>query len=193
MHDTARCLGYPSDSSRAARERAQEATCSRHLRWTGQEQPGWAPPPLVIAASPPLPSPLRLNSSSVWLNPSLLARVAQLFASVVQLFAPGPCASALLPCGSPLSHLAGVGQCPLAIGYGYHCGCALSIYNPKTFYSYLLAVSASLRARHIPVGHSRTALAGFHIYNWISYWINELSAGISHGHVWISIHIPTYR
>jgi hypothetical protein len=27
MHDTARCLGYPSDSTRAARERAREAPC----------------------------------------------------------------------------------------------------------------------------------------------------------------------
>jgi hypothetical protein len=32
MHDTARCLGYPSDSSRSARERARETTCGRHLR-----------------------------------------------------------------------------------------------------------------------------------------------------------------
>jgi hypothetical protein len=48
MNDTARCLGYPADSSRAARERAREATSGRDLRWTGQAQPGWAPPPLVI-------------------------------------------------------------------------------------------------------------------------------------------------
>ncbi len=97
MHDTARFLGYPSDSSRAARERAREATCGRHLRWTGQGQPGWAPPPLVIAASPLLPLPLWLNSSPVGatLRPS-----PQWLSS------------------SPLTHLAGVGQCSLAIGHG---------------------------------------------------------------------------
>ncbi len=66
MHNTARCLGYPSDSSRAARERAQdsEATCSRHLRWTGQERPGWVPPPLAFAASL---LALWLTSSPMWL------------------------------------------------------------------------------------------------------------------------------
>ncbi len=40
MHETARCFGYPSDSTRAARERAREATCGYCLRWTGQAQPG---------------------------------------------------------------------------------------------------------------------------------------------------------
>jgi hypothetical protein len=95
MHNTARCLGYPSDSTRVARERAREATCGYHLRWTGQAQPGWATPSLVVAASP---SPPRLSSSPVWLNPSPTAPL-WLNSSPVWL--------------ALLSHLAGVGQCSL--------------------------------------------------------------------------------
>ena len=33
MHDTARCLGYPLDSTRAARERARAATCGLPPAW----------------------------------------------------------------------------------------------------------------------------------------------------------------
>ena len=80
MHDTARCLGYPSDSTRAARERAQETTSGSHLDRDGQA--GWAGRHLV---RPPLHllSPPRLNSRHR--------------------------GSSLRPCGSTLSHLAGVG------------------------------------------------------------------------------------
>ncbi len=118
MHDTARCLGYLSDSMRAARERARAATYGYHLRWTCQAQPGWVPPPAVAAASPLLPlrtcgsilrpcgstlrsSPLWLITSPVRLNPSPHR----------------PCGPALRSSSSPLSHLAGVGDCPLANGY----------------------------------------------------------------------------
>jgi hypothetical protein len=44
--------------------------------------------------------------------------VAHHFAYLAQLFAPRPCGAALRSCGSPPSHLAGVGQCPPAIGQG---------------------------------------------------------------------------
>jgi hypothetical protein len=44
MHDIARCLGYPSDSSRAAREWARETSCGRHPRRAGQARPvGYSP------------------------------------------------------------------------------------------------------------------------------------------------------
>ncbi len=66
MHDTARCLGYPSDSSRAATRRA------------GQAQPGWILPlPSPLASAAILPacavSPfdcvglISLRSSPMWL------------------------------------------------------------------------------------------------------------------------------
>jgi hypothetical protein len=103
MHDTARCLGYPLDSTRA--------TCGYHLRWTGQAQPGWATPSLVIAASP---SPPRLNSSPVWLEPS---PPAPLWLNSVWL--------------ALLSHLAGVGQCPLAIGLGCLVGLLAGVLNRR--------------------------------------------------------------
>ncbi len=70
MHNTEHCLWNPSDSSRAARDRAREATCSHHLRWSGQAQPGWAPPSLVIAASPLAPV-----AKSSTLRPSPIARL----------------------------------------------------------------------------------------------------------------------
>jgi hypothetical protein len=121
MHDTARCLGDPLDSSRAARERARETSCGRHPRRAGQAQPGWILPPLPspLASTATLPacaaSPLArvacpsLRSSPVWLT-SLTwpARAASTLA----------CAASLLARVASLSHLAGGGQCSLAIGHG---------------------------------------------------------------------------
>jgi hypothetical protein len=40
MHETARCFGYPSDSTRTARERVREATCGHRLRRSGPVRPG---------------------------------------------------------------------------------------------------------------------------------------------------------
>ncbi len=68
MHDTARCLGYPSDSTRAARERAPgdnlQSACGPSIR------PGGSP--LAPVAQP---SPRWLNSRtpasgswSVWIS-----------------------------------------------------------------------------------------------------------------------------
>ncbi len=78
MHDTARCLGYPSDSTRAAREWARETTCGR--------------PAAPLLAPVAQPSPPRLDSPPQWLNSRPrgstlppLAPVAQLFAPVAQL------------------------------------------------------------------------------------------------------------
>jgi hypothetical protein len=67
MHETARCFGYPSDSTRAARERAREATCGYCLRWSGQAQPGRAS---LNQASASTPSPLLPRLSPLWLNSS---------------------------------------------------------------------------------------------------------------------------
>ncbi len=63
MHDTVRCLGYPSDSTRAARERARETTCGRHLRPAadGHARLGWVPPSLgAICVITEVVTPARL-------------------------------------------------------------------------------------------------------------------------------------
>ncbi len=71
MHDTARCLGYPSDSTRAARERARETTSGSHLDRDGRAVMEWMPPsPLAPVARP---SPLWLNSRPSGSTPLLLA------------------------------------------------------------------------------------------------------------------------
>ncbi len=106
MHDTARCLGYPSDSTRAARERARETTCVRHLRRAGQARPGWTPPSLASAAYLLAPaaqlSPPWLDSPPPWL-------ISRPRGSTWQHRLSSPRGSTLRPCGSTLSHLAGVG------------------------------------------------------------------------------------
>jgi hypothetical protein len=68
MHETARCFGYPSDSTRAARERAREATCGHCLRWSGLVQPGRASSTRRDTLR--RPSPLWLNSLLRRLSPS---------------------------------------------------------------------------------------------------------------------------
>jgi hypothetical protein len=81
MHDTARCLGYPSDSSRAARECARETSCGRHPRRPVRlGRVGYFP--LCLRSWP-----VRLLSWPVWLR-SLPVWLASL---------------ALCPCGLPLS------------------------------------------------------------------------------------------
>ncbi len=42
-----------------------------------------------------------------------------------------PGGSPLRPCGSPLSHLAGVGQCPLAIGHGCLVGLLVGVLDRR--------------------------------------------------------------
>ncbi len=108
MHETARCFGYPSDSTRAARERAREATCGHCLRWSGQAQSGRAS---LNQASASTPSPLRPRLSPLWLNSSPrglpLAPVAQLWPSTkLQHPRPHPCGLASRPCGSTLRRVA---------------------------------------------------------------------------------------
>ena len=82
MHDTARCLGYPSGSTRAARERARETTCGRHLRPAGHARLGWVPPSLASRGS--TPAPWR-DSPPPWLNS---APAAQRFALRSSTLAP---------------------------------------------------------------------------------------------------------
>ena len=65
MHDTARCLGYPSDSTRAARERARETISGSHLDRAGQARMGWTLPPQAPAA--PQLAPVA-HLSPPWLN-----------------------------------------------------------------------------------------------------------------------------
>ena len=86
MHGTARCFGYPSDSTRTALERAREATCGHRLCRSGPVRPGPGllhfqvtlrrSPPLWLNSSLRRPTPLWLNSSlrrpsPLWLNSSL--------------------------------------------------------------------------------------------------------------------------
>ena len=91
MHDTARCLGYPSDSTRAARERASgdnlQSPCGptllapvAHLSppWLNS-RPGGST--LVLVAQPRLSSPRWLNSPPAWLNSRTPGRRRQSAAS----------------------------------------------------------------------------------------------------------------
>jgi hypothetical protein len=146
MHDTARCLGYPSDSSRAARERARETSweacaaspfarvaCS-FLRpspvWlTSLTWPDRAASTLACAASL-LARVAYLFASTLACAASLLARAAYLFARVAHL-APRPCGLPLRSCGSPLSHLAGVGQRLLAISHGCLVGLLVGVLDRR--------------------------------------------------------------
>jgi hypothetical protein len=82
MHETARCFGYPSDSTRTARERAREATCGHRRPLPGLVRAGARPPPRRVRLHRPAPwlnsslrcpAPLWLNSSPrchspLWLN-----------------------------------------------------------------------------------------------------------------------------
>ncbi len=75
MHDTVRCLGYPSDSTRAARERAWEATCGLPPArvWSGAAGSGHNLSGYCILA---------LASAA-----KLLARVARLFTTAALILA----------------------------------------------------------------------------------------------------------
>jgi hypothetical protein len=77
MHYTAaaRCLGYPSDSSRAARERARGTSSWRHPRLAGQARPDWIRHPL----------PSLLACAASLLGRGVLACVASIFARVACL------------------------------------------------------------------------------------------------------------
>ncbi len=100
MHYTACCLGYPSDSSRAARECAGETSCGRHPRRAGQVRPGRI-----------LPLCFRSWPGPVRLVPVTLHAPSQHSASVRG----GPTSSMLPPS-------VGVGHCPLAVGLGPSAG-----------------------------------------------------------------------
>ena len=118
MHETARCFGYPSDSTRTARERAREATCGHHLCRTGPVRPG---PGLlhaqIQAASIPAPVAHLFAASrhapvAQLIAASIPAPAAQLFAAsphapVAQLFAASPLAPvAQLLAARPLAPVA---------------------------------------------------------------------------------------
>ena len=64
VHETARCIGYPSDSTRAARERGRGAACGHRLRRPGPVRPAGPPPP----PSPPLAPVAQACLSPLWLN-----------------------------------------------------------------------------------------------------------------------------
>jgi hypothetical protein len=52
MHETARCIGYPSDSTRAARERGRGAACGHRPCRPGPVRPARAPHLLRPCLSP---------------------------------------------------------------------------------------------------------------------------------------------
>ncbi len=62
MHETARRFGYPSESTRAARERAREATCGHCLHRSGPVRPPPLPE-LRCVAPRPCGSSLRCDAS----------------------------------------------------------------------------------------------------------------------------------
>jgi hypothetical protein len=106
MHDTARCLGYPSDSSRAARERARETSCWRHPCRAGQARPGRTLPPSALAH----------GQCGFSTGQCGLAHCA--------CGLPLSTLPARVAC---LHHLAGVGHCSLAIGHGCTVGLPLGV------------------------------------------------------------------
>jgi hypothetical protein len=90
------------------------AIALRRAGAVGLEAASTAPSP----ASAAVYRPVRSRPSTAWgITVSACAASLSLLAPVAQLSA---CAASLSPrpCGSTLSHLAGVGQCPLAIGHG---------------------------------------------------------------------------
>jgi hypothetical protein len=102
VHDTARCLGYPSDSSRAARECARETSGGHHPRRAGQVRQGLILPPL----------------------PSLLACAASLLACVASLFACVACLSLLAGvwhCSLATTRLPGCSSACWIAGPYRHC------------------------------------------------------------------------
>ena len=150
MHDTACCLGYPSDSMGAARERSPGGNLHRLL------SPLWLSSPPLWLSSPPLwlsPPPLWLSSPPLWLNSLSSGRRRQsatshgpwavcLGRSLPRQIKPGPSVAAAtigvqreaglgwqglrVATGAPcsLSHLAGAGGQPTAIGHGRSVGAA---------------------------------------------------------------------
>jgi hypothetical protein len=135
------CLGYPSDSSRAARELAQETSCGRQRAGPGRR--GRAGFFLLCPRHwPVLPfsRPVRSRPSTVWASSRFdprqcgfalpLAGLCEYYLGLCGL-APRPCGLPLHPCGSPLSHMAGVGQCPLAIGHGCLVGLLASVLDRR--------------------------------------------------------------
>jgi hypothetical protein len=101
MHETARCFGYPSDSTRTARELARKATRGHRRRRPGPVRPG--------------PGLLHTPSQAASTRPR---------GSTLRCDAHRPCGStprrdASRPCGSSL---AGVGHRALAIGHGCPVG-----------------------------------------------------------------------
>jgi len=64
MHETAHCIGYPSDSTRAARERGRGAACGHRLRRPGPVRPAGPPPP----PSHPLAPVAQACLSLLWLD-----------------------------------------------------------------------------------------------------------------------------
>jgi hypothetical protein len=131
MHDTARCLRHPSDSSWAAREWARETFRGRRPAQPPQPRlhPSSAPPslhPVACAAGRGAPRPgLSLSSANgpgplVWPEPVAPPTSSQYSASVRG----GPPTSLLSP-------LAGIGHCPLAIGHGPSAGLLVSVLDRR--------------------------------------------------------------
>ncbi len=87
MHDTARCFGYPSDSTRAARERAREQRADTACAGLARRSRA-GPHPLRLL------QPLALTPAAL-----LLARAAQPFT-----YRARPCGPTPRPCGSLFSH-----------------------------------------------------------------------------------------
>ena len=126
MHETARCIGYPSDSTRAARERGRGSACGHRPCRPGPARPAWTPSPPTSPLAPVaqyLRSPLWFKSHARPCGSSLtVAPVAQVSRSPQWLKTHArPCGSSLTPAPSG-STLAGVGQCPTATGHGCPAG-----------------------------------------------------------------------
>ncbi len=131
MHETARCFGYPSDSTRTARELAREATRGHRRRRPGLVRPGLG---LLLA-------PGQAASS--------LPRGSTLRCDAHRPCSSTPCCDDSRPCGSSL---AGVGQRPLAIGHGCPVGLRAGVPDRRPV--------SPLSSPSVAVGRARAGAAG---------------------------------
>jgi hypothetical protein len=168
MHDTARCLGYPSDSSRAAREWARETSCGRHR--CGPVGPsGVRRRALHLRSRPVLRTswPVRRHSLPVWWYPPDSSRAAREWARETscgrhRCGPVGPAGSDAAPftfalglCGAPPG-LCGFTTCPcgsLPARVAYLPACAASLSRSLPVCRASLFWPATTRRRALPTSH----------------------------------------
>jgi hypothetical protein len=133
MHETARCIGYPSDSTRAAREQGRGATCGHRLCWPGPARPAGPhlhrPRLSPCGSSPTLAPVAQVSRSPLWIKTYARPRGSSLTLAPVALLWPasgcGPGQPS--PPTSPLAPVAQVSRSPLWLkSHARPCGSTLA-------------------------------------------------------------------